>query len=698
MWVQGGDDYNFENDSFVPAQVGQSMASIPMEWSSASFGNMNNVEFDSLGLGECANNCGTVGYPYSLRLTQDASGDGVGGPTQIWFGTFVGGGIEEDGNGISNFNNSVPAIFGGYLEQPTATFINIDNRNGVNPTQPIQLHDIFLQDNFHGAVAYYLSMTDNNPNQAVLEVQSDGGAAGPYGPPVSLNKYFVGTVNAQAMTGAQLPYGHMAAMGVVESQGTLDAELRGEGAGFGPQVIPYTTLPVAPSSCAGYPTGWNCALTLTQGILDPTGGTNAVQVSTNGAGYAAMGYINSVYYAGDKVLYGAWISPGPSGTVNNDNINFSIQPEGASVWSGVYSNNYGGWYTGDWWHPVVAEAICTASGGTQLQFRVVVSNSSINVYQPFWILIPGPNNPAYNGVTQGEVERWRQQLLHATVPQNYTGGTGHAATTAPIDAPGFNILNPSTGAVTPLKTGNLADWTNSGASAGEVATCTAVTSGVCTAWAPGAASTMNFSGALSGDVTGTQTATSVGKINGAPVPAGAAVLGTNSSGQPVAAVTTGSGSAVLATSPTLTTPALGTPSAVVLTNATGLPLASGVTGTLPTSNGGTGNTALTFPNGTATITQTIASGTATLGTSAIASGVCASTVTATATGAATTDTLAADFNASPTAYTGYGVSATGAVLTIYKWVTSNTVNFAVCNSTGASITPSAATLNWRVTR
>jgi hypothetical protein len=98
------------------------------------------------------------------------------------------------------------------------------------------------------------------------------------------------------------------------------------------------------------------------------------------------------------------------------------------------------------------------------------------------------------------------------------------------------------------------------------------------------------------------------------------------------------------------------------------------------------------------VTSTIASGTAVLGTSAIGSGACATVVTVSATNVATTDVISFGYNSDPTAVTGYGASATGAVLTIYPYPTANNVNVKVCNSSSGSITPSAMTLNWRAWR
>jgi len=164
-------------------------------------------------------------------------------------------------------------------------------------------------------------------------------------------------------------------------------------------------------------------------------------------------------------------------------------------------------------------------------------------------------------------------------------------------------------------------------------TITATLNGNATS-ATSATSATNFTGSLSGDVTGTQSATAVVKINGGSVPGSANLLASNSSSQLVAAtaagvgtvinlaanyihysggsssavlgitpvnnavlVTNGSGvpsesttlpSGLSATNLSLTTPNLGTPSAGVLTHATGLPAASVLAGAL--ANGMTGTT------------------------------------------------------------------------------------------------------------
>ena len=94
---------------------------------------------------------------------------------------------------------------------------------------------------------------------------------------------------------------------------------------------------------------------------------------------------------------------------------------------------------------------------------------------------------------------------------------------------------------------------------------------------------------------------------------------------------------------------------------------------------------------------TICSGTLSLRTAPISSGTAANTLTATCSGLRTTDNIALDFNASPLGVAGYEPSANG-TLTIVKWPTENTINVAVVNNTGHSVTPGAITLSYHVYR
>jgi hypothetical protein len=106
------------------------------------------------------------------------------------------------------------------------------------------------------------------------------------------------------------------------------------------------------------------------------------------------------------------------------------------------------------------------------------------------------------------------------------------------------------GGVTPFN--GLGYWQTNAPPA--AATAAEIVSAIGATAVANATTAASFTGSMSGDVTGAQGATTVSKVNGGAVPASAAALGTNSSGQPVSAATTGSGSVVLATSPSLSAP------------------------------------------------------------------------------------------------------------------------------------------------
>ena len=117
--------------------------------------------------------------------------------------------------------------------------------------------------------------------------------------------------------------------------------------------------------------------------------------------------------------------------------------------------------------------------------------------------------------------------------------------------------------------------------------------------------------------------------------------------------------------------------------------ATGGTGCL-NYGGGPGEFSLTLPAFNGPLTGTVASGTAAMTTAFIGAGTCGTTVTIPAAGVLTADTIIDSFSAA--------VGANPGVLTLNKWPTAGSVNFAYCNPTTAGVRPSAATVNWRVIR
>jgi hypothetical protein len=92
----------------------------------------------------------------------------------------------------------------------------------------------------------------------------------------------------------------------------------------------------------------------------------------------------------------------------------------------------------------------------------------------------------------------------------------------------------------------------------------------------------------------------------------------------------------------------------------------------------------------------LASGSQALGTVAISSGTCATTIQVAITGATTADTANVTYTTDPNTVTGYKASASGKLDTT-GFMTAGELNIEVCNGTASSITPSAMSVHYSVT-
>jgi hypothetical protein len=318
-------------------------------------------------------------------------------------------------------------------------------------------------------------------------------------------------------------------------------------------------------------------------------------------------------------------------------------------------------------------------------------------------LYPGPEGPQFNVVywnppaggskTPSSTIRVNNVNTFGTAP--IYGNTFVDAVLSPTCAAGTTSLGPTSG--TAAGTGSnyylteyMVGAQNAGSTRNRITT---------DPLANQCGSAITLLGSTSGSAILSATATggtlNLGSTNATVTSGGAASFtGLTNTGFGAGAVMSNS-SGVLSSTQTPTLGASGTLGSISFGNATsGTLTVQPVTGPL-------GATTLLLPvaAGSGIAAQRIASSTAVMGTSAIASGACATVVTVAAAGVTTADVINVGFNTDPTTpIAGYGQSATGAVLTIYPYPTAGNVNFRVCNSTSASITPGALTLNWIVLR
>ena len=555
FWGQHLASVSLINDGFAG---NENMTSLGVEFAGTAYATIAN---SSLGVSiakNCASNCSQPSYPYGMRCTSDINNPqdgGCGGHFTVISNSWIMGGIKVDNNGI-NDGSAPPTVRDVLIETPTANGITIDPRG--NSVGNFEIDSMFLQDDFLGNTPCHVGLTDPGGAGSFFSLKNPG-------TPISncvVNNLYEGTFTVDNARGMSLALGRGAPVGTYTDGGANLTEIRGVGAGLAPSVVPFPLLPtIALSGCSG--------CTITTGKLFEDGTSSAIEIDTTSGGSSEVyaGNTPLATYPGDHFLLWSWVRPGANqtylGSVAGSNVPFGIQTWGGETFNPTTPGGFGMTLQSDWWHPQVALLdVVTGNSTPHYVAYFLYGGPSAGQGNQFanwgWAFIPGPNNPNYAGVTIDMLEQARQELYHGAIPVNYAGGgTGHAVTTEPIDAPGFNIVNLSTGTVSPLSPLATATPTGvvygNGSSAPTAATSAQIVSAI---GSTAVTNATNFTGSLSGDVTGTQTATSVGKINGGSMPTSATVLGTNSSGQPVAAGTTGSGNVVLASGPTLSAPTI----------------------------------------------------------------------------------------------------------------------------------------------
>ena len=494
-------------------------------------------------------------YPQSIHCSSLPASRG-GGATGGDCGFFkledsvVMGGIKMDTGG---YNASIsPSIFVSNVvdEQPNGPGLLIDNRYGAGVPYSDILDAYFPQDEllgttFKGSPFSQVGYTDAGYMPGNVSIRS-------YFPSLSgaiENKYFTGEAQTDNADQMALTVGRGVPVGTTGDQGSLDTELAGEDASFPPAVIPYSTLTVATavSSWSTLCASTSCTVTA---VLAPDGSATAGEIDQTASGNVQIqvGQYTGPTSVGDCFIYGGHTRAGANETYNSNP--FELYSTGTDVFANSYAANisFPGAFGMDllnyWWHPQIA-LVCLSGGDAtphNVNFNLLASGTNgagTQFFDPFFMYIP-----ASAGIPLNEVERWRQQLLHAYVPSGFTGPGIAVDPNFALVANDFN--GQLSGDVTGTQAATSVVKVNGGFvpasasilgtnSSGQpvAATAAQIVSAIGATAVSNAAAATNFSGSLGGDVTGTQSGTSVVKIHGGSVPASANILGTNSSSQPV---------------------------------------------------------------------------------------------------------------------------------------------------------------------
>jgi hypothetical protein len=429
--------------------------------------------------GSCeAGGCAQPSYPYGLRCDSESGGINSGGgsgtntgcaASTIAGGAFIGGGIKIDGGGVNSISAMPYEIKDMLFEQAPSAAVVVDNRTAMDTTSCLWIHDDALQDNVTETAVSYLAYTNReSPSLACYKLDSLA---------ISLtsnytNPYFNDAVSIERTPyGTTLPVNTSSATPPINDGVEYQGASSGSGAGFGPQILPFGSLPInnSPSSWASTasPNGCgspNTCTVVTSSVSCPDGpqATSKMQCAElDGPGSAfTIGTWTGSTYAGDQFIYGCYVRPGanfsfPQGLQNQDAFMLATNGTDAFTMNGYGGTSYttpsfgfGTKLSHNTWYPLIAIAtIATGESASHAISFLIGSGNGNNgsagagygnqFSNCRWAFIPGPNNPSYTGVTPDEVAFARDNQYRGAAPSNT--GAGTAATGETISASGYQV-------------------------------------------------------------------------------------------------------------------------------------------------------------------------------------------------------------------------------------------------------------------
>ena len=323
MWFEHLGEVNLTNVGTGPMG---SPTSGSVEWASGAGAGQtitNSVFSTNTWVISCKVNCYTSSYQYGMRYTylptqRNPSGDGVGGgPFNVVQNSLIKGGIKVDTNGFASVRQvGPPNLSNDIIETPSSGGITFDNRFS-SPNGPATIDSVWLQDPF---ISGY-----QGAENALVATDPVSGYGLTFTAPYVLrnsgkywsgskNSYYSGIVQTDQLSGP-LMIGTHSPLGIISNGAQIKAEIDGIGAGFGPGVVPYPTLPVTTPVAGTSQCNYGCSITA--GIPAPDHTTDAIQITegfNGGPQTTNVGTQSFATYPGDNFIEWAWVRPVGSGT------------------------------------------------------------------------------------------------------------------------------------------------------------------------------------------------------------------------------------------------------------------------------------------------------------------------------------------------------------------------------------------------